>query len=266
MLPTSWTGAHCGPSDVIGNRSFFGADTFYLSFNSGHFKIASVSNPRTYDQYCPVAVALDVLGDRWTLLVVRELLLSPVRYSDLQRALPGISPNLLSERLQELERTGLVVREELPPPAARTVYALTDEGRQARGVVAALARFGMGHLTPPDSSTEVRPAMAVYGSLRPFFDASAAVKAKDHYRLVLNGKSFDLSVVKGRLADPPPGSVPNLVLEMAPHLLVAARVGKLDLSEAARKGQLRLEGDRKAFDRFLRVFALGKSVSSRADV
>src|ERR671918_1537364 len=88
-----------------------------------------------YQQYCGAARALDVVGDRWTLLIVRELLLGARRFTDLIDGLPGISRNLLTERLRDLERDGVVTRQELPPPAARQVYDLTDDGR---GLAAAI--------------------------------------------------------------------------------------------------------------------------------
>ena len=103
---------------------------------------------RTYDQYCPVAAALDVVGDRWTLLIMRELLAGDRRFTDLRTALPGIAPNLLSERLRDLQAEGLVEHKELPPPAARTVYSATADGRSVAPVLQSLARFQ--HLDPGD--------------------------------------------------------------------------------------------------------------------
>jgi len=97
---------------------------------------------KSYDQYCPVAEALDVVGERWTLLIVRELLHGPQRFTDLRVALPGIPPNLLTSRLRELEEGGLIGRRELPAPAARTVYELTEEGRGLEPTIRALARLG----------------------------------------------------------------------------------------------------------------------------
>ena len=87
---------------------------------------------RTYGQYCPIAAGLDVVGDRWTLLICRELAQGDRRYTDLRKALDGIAPNLLSDRLRMLQDAGLVTTVELPPPAARSVYRLTDEGRARR--------------------------------------------------------------------------------------------------------------------------------------
>jgi len=213
---------------------------------------------RTYDQYCPIALALDLLGDRWTLLIVRELLLGPKRYTDLERALPGISPNLLSERLRALEEAGLAMKGELDPPAARTVYRLTDEGQAAREIVGALARFGAQHLPKPKRGMKVRSTMAIYGMLAPFVDRRLAAETDDHYRLVLDGRAFDVAVSVDGLVEADSQSEPDLVLECDPTLLVAARQGTADLVEAAGEGRLRVVGAPAAFDRFLSVFSLAR--------
>lgn len=109
--------------------------------------VSSVATARSYDQWCPIAVGLDVLGDRWTLLVLRELSLGDRRFSDLRRELAGIAPNLLSERLRTLVDLRLVESVELPAPVARSVYRITDDGRAASPVLRALARFGVRYLT-----------------------------------------------------------------------------------------------------------------------
>src|SRR5919204_6375775 len=102
---------------------------------------------RTYGQYCPAAKALETLGDRWTLLIVRELLIRPgLRYTDLEASLPGIASNLLAERLRELEASGIVSREAAPPPIATTLYALTPRGRALRPVLHALGAWGAAYL------------------------------------------------------------------------------------------------------------------------
>src|SRR5918995_3325809 len=97
---------------------------------------------RRYDQYCALARTLDVVGERWTLLLVRELLLGPRRYKDLLAGLPGIGTNLLAERLRHLEEFGLVRRRSLPPPAGSRVYELTELGRGLESVVMELGRWG----------------------------------------------------------------------------------------------------------------------------
>src|SRR5215213_2570175 len=104
-------------------------------------EVTMVKADRTYGQYCPIAAGLDVVGDRWVLLICRELLMGDLRFTDLRASLPGIAPNLLSERLRALQAEGLVTTAELPPPAARTVYRLTDAGRSVVPVLRAIARF-----------------------------------------------------------------------------------------------------------------------------
>src|SRR3954453_16256912 len=98
--------------------------------------------PRTYDDACGIARALDVVGERWALLVVRELVLGPKRFGQLHRGLPGMSPNVLSQRLRELEDAGVVEKHELDPPASVVVYGLTDRGRELEPVLHALGRWG----------------------------------------------------------------------------------------------------------------------------
>jgi len=116
---------------------------------------------RSYGPYCPAARTLELVGERWTLLVVRELLVGPLRFTDLHAALEGIPRNLLADRLRDLEAHGVVARRELPPPAARTVYELTDAGRELLPVIGALARWGLTHLPPPDRGEAVSPTLAV---------------------------------------------------------------------------------------------------------
>jgi DNA-binding HxlR family transcriptional regulator len=112
---------------------------------------------RSYDEYCAVAKSLDVVGDRWTLLIVRELvLLGACRYTDLRNGLPGIASNLLAERLRELERTGVIAREEAPPPIATTLFRLTPRGEQLRPVLDDLFRWGLPLMTEQKPSDAVR--------------------------------------------------------------------------------------------------------------
>jgi len=104
---------------------------------------------KRYDQYCPIACSLGLVGERWTLLVVRELMHGPKRYTDLVDGLNGIGTNILAARLKELEAAGLVERRKLPPPAASTVYELTPTGQELRPVLHELARFGARLMGPP---------------------------------------------------------------------------------------------------------------------
>src|SRR5919199_1965193 len=111
---------------------------------------------RTYDQFCGVAHALDLVGERWALLVVRDLILGPKRFTDLRRGLPRIGTNVLAARLKELEQAGVVQRRVLPPPAASTVYELTDYGRELEGPLLALGRWGARSLGPRQDGQALR--------------------------------------------------------------------------------------------------------------
>jgi DNA-binding HxlR family transcriptional regulator len=110
-----------------------------------------------YDQYCPVAHALDVVGDRWALLVVRELMQGPKRYTDLAEGMPGIGTNILAARLRDLEAAGVVAKKTLPPPAASRVYELTDYGLELKPVMRELALWGARSLGPPTATDEFFP-------------------------------------------------------------------------------------------------------------
>ena len=112
---------------------------------------------RSYSQYCPMAHALDLVGERWSLLIVRELVHGPLRYSDLIDRLQHCSTNALATRLRELEAAGVIVKHRLPPPAASTVYELTEVGMGLRPVLAALARWGARLLGPPEPGAQLHP-------------------------------------------------------------------------------------------------------------
>jgi DNA-binding HxlR family transcriptional regulator len=110
-----------------------------------------------YDQYCPVAHALDLVGERWSLLIVRELMRGPKRYTDLAEHLPGIGTNILAARLRDLEACGLIAKRTLPPPAASRVYELTEYGRGLRTVIRELALWGARSVGPPAADDELFP-------------------------------------------------------------------------------------------------------------
>ena len=128
---------------------------------------------KRYDQYCPVAHALDVVGDRWALLVVRELMQGPKRYTDLADGLPGIGTNILAARLRDLEADGVVGKKILPRPAASRVYELTDYGLELKPVIRELALWGARSLGPPTPEDElfpgwlVNPVDMILGSVAP---------------------------------------------------------------------------------------------------
>jgi DNA-binding HxlR family transcriptional regulator len=118
---------------------------------------------RSYGEYCSIAKALDVIGDRWTLLIIRELAIrGACRYTDLKNGLPGIATNLLSDRIRELEAAGLVRREDAPPPVATTLFHLTEAGRELEPAMRALGRWGVRYMTKRADSDEFRSQWFTY--------------------------------------------------------------------------------------------------------
>jgi DNA-binding HxlR family transcriptional regulator len=179
---------------------------------------------RSYEQYCPIAAALDVVGDRWTLLIMRELVTGDRRFTDLREHLPGIAPNLLSDRLRELQAEGLVEHKELPPPAARTVYAATKLGHELIPVLRSLARFGVSRLAPPGDQ-EVEPQMAVYSMIAPYHVPEPEGE-RFHARVEVDGETFDVLTDGARLSlRRRPDAVPDTALAISARDLVAARQG-----------------------------------------
>src|SRR5271156_4633082 len=177
---------------------------------------------KRHDQYCPIARTVDVLGDRWSILILRELLLGDRRFVDLREWLPGISPTLLTQRLQELTARGLVATIELPPPAARTVYTATARGREAAPILRAMTRFGMKLLPPPRASTKLRPQSVAYAAVEAWYDSGAANGIDEIYRLVVDGAEFTLGSARGATREKMAKRAPDLVLTTPAYLLVAA--------------------------------------------
>ncbi|MCX6397220.1 MAG: winged helix-turn-helix transcriptional regulator [Propionibacteriales bacterium] len=164
---------------------------------------------KTYDQYCTIAAALDLVGDRWTLLILRELSFGEQRFTDLKAGLPGIASNLLTERLRGLEDSGLVEQHVLPAPAARSVYRLTREGVRIRPVLRAVAQFGLPYLEEPVDG-QVRPRMVVFGGAGAMFDPVAAAGADLRLRFVLDGEEHWLEVRGGKLVRADTSAEPDL--------------------------------------------------------
>jgi DNA-binding HxlR family transcriptional regulator len=205
---------------------------------------------KSYEQYCTIATALDLVGDRWTLLVLRELSFGDQRFTDLKAALPGIATNLLTDRLRDLAEAGLVAQHELPAPAARTVYRLTPDGRRIRPVLRAVAQFGLPYLPTP-AEGEVRPRMAVFGALAAVFDPVAAVGVDLRVRFLLDEEEHWLEVRAGRLVRADTTAAPDLTLTgPAVALFGLTRGATLDEVDS----RLQVEGSARARRTFERCF------------
>jgi DNA-binding HxlR family transcriptional regulator len=192
---------------------------------------------RSYGQYCSIARALDVVGDRWTLLIVRELLLQgPCRFTDLKNGLPGVATNLLSTRLKELEDTGLVAREDAPPPVATVLYTLTENGLTLEPVLKALGLWGLKYMTEerPDDAFQAR--WLAYAPVWFTTDADPeappaviqVVAADEPAVIELHDGKIHTRV--GRAANP------DLVLDGPPRAVLGLLSGVIDLKHASQLG------------------------------
>jgi DNA-binding HxlR family transcriptional regulator len=206
---------------------------------------------RTYREYCAIARSLDLLGQRWTLLIVRDLLLGPQRYTDLQEGLPGIATDLLTARLRTLEADGLVRRRELPPPAPATVYELTDAGRRLAPLLRALGEVGLRLLEQPAPGQPVNPGPVVL-SLMLSFRADAFPDLVETYGLELDGRSFTVAVDRGaaRTERGAPDS-PAATFRTSARALVALLRGETTTAD----DRIEVEGDVTALERFVAAFA-----------
>ena len=188
---------------------------------------------RSYEQVCALATALDILGDRWSLLIARELLFGARRYSDILRYLPGIGTNLLARRLKELEGAGFIERQKLPPPAGTTVYALTPIGRQQlTPLIRALTEFGVIYLQYPPQPGHFVPASATMGALAKFFqrERAAGFSARVEFRLAED--VFHCAIEDGIMTELGFGLLPDaeLILQGTTDAFMGLVVGYLEVA------------------------------------
>jgi len=205
---------------------------------------------KQYGQFCSVARALDVLGDRWAMLVVRELLLGPKRYTDLLDGLPGVGTNVLAVRLRELEDAGIIAREKLPPPAASTVYALTEDGADLRPVVDELARWGMRLLDRPERGEALRTGWLVYSLA--VSTPPTGMRDEDELELRVDDEPHTLVVRDGRFEARQGAAVhPIAVIEAPLRALFRLARGQAARGELESDGQICVDGDARSARRFL---------------
>jgi DNA-binding HxlR family transcriptional regulator len=213
-----------------------------------------MAGKRTYGDSCGIARALDIIGERWALLVARELLVGPKRFSDLRAALPRIAPDVLAQRLRDLEQAGVVARRTLPPPAASRVYELTAWGRDLEPVLIALGRWGSRAPLPAQP-----PALSVAAAivaLETTFDAAAARGVAETYELRLNGEVFSLRVADGRLeVVSAPATAPAAVITTDTATLAAV------LWHDGRADAWGVQGDPAAAERLTALFATPEPVT-----
>jgi DNA-binding HxlR family transcriptional regulator len=217
---------------------------------------------RKFDQYCPVAHAVSLVGERWSLLIVRELLHGPKRYTDLTHGLPGIGTNILAARLRDLEESGVVQKRTLPPPAASTVYELTEYGAGLKEALYALARWGARTIGPPGRDDELYPEWGV-NALPALFNAEAARGLTETYVLVVDGDTFTARVVNGSLeAMMGAAEDADVVVEVDMETFFGLASGELAPRSAVKSGRAHLQGHLEALERCFQVLSLAPRVTA----
>lgn len=212
---------------------------------------------RTYGQACPIAHALDLIGERWALLVVRELRLGPRRYADLQAALPGIGPSVLTQRLRDLEEVGVLRRQTLPPPAASKIYELTEWGAELEPVFAALRVWGARSPVVPLAG-EISADTVLLG-MRAYFVPQQPLRPwTATYRITLDREVYRVDVVDGELTGVVRGQLParaDVTVE-SDHMTLQSVLGReRSLESAIEDGTLTLSGDVEALRRLINARA-----------
>jgi DNA-binding HxlR family transcriptional regulator len=208
---------------------------------------------RVYGQYCGFARALEAVGERWALLIVRDLLVGPKRFTDLRRGLPGIPTNILTARLKELEQAGIVQRTLLPRPAGSVVYELTPYGLELEDVVLQLGRWGAKSLGEPRAQ-EIVTVDSLIMAMRTTFHPEKARGLRATYELRMGDIAFHMRVDDGKLKVEP-GSLPgaDLLIEAGPGIK-SVMAGEITPEQAVKNGSVHITGNPELFKRFAEIF------------
>jgi DNA-binding HxlR family transcriptional regulator len=209
-----------------------------------------MATKRRYDDACGLAHAGELIGERWALLVVRELILGPKRFTDLRAGIPRVSPNVLGQRLRELEQAGIVQRRTLPPPAGSKVYELTDWGHDLEPVVLALGAWAARSPGFP-SESPVGPDSIIL-AMKALHDPDASQGVEADAVITLDGNTFHVAVSDGEMElsrDPVPD--PDVAVESSPDKFGDVMLGALSIEEAIASGDLELQGSRAALEQIL---------------
>lgn len=215
----------------------------------------SAPRHRWYEDACATAHALDLVGERWALLVVRELMFGPKRFSDLRENLPGISANILTQRLEGLEVAGVLVRRKLPPPASTQVYDLTDWGRESEPIFQALGRWAAR--SPTHDPSLPFSAASLLLSFRTMLDPARAKGMKARIGFHLGAETFLGTIAQGQIEivrDPLDRA--DLIFTAQPSVMAALIYGGQSLKALETEGALRIKGDRALAEKFITLFPL----------
>lgn len=218
---------------------------------------------RSYGQYCGLAGALDLVGERWTLLIVRELMSGPKRYTDLADGLPGIGTSLLAKRLAKLENSGVIERRLLPPPAAATVYDLAPAGHELAAALGPLITWGLRHAVPEaPEDHQINATWCVLPFTQPT-DPLALAGVEATYEFRIRDTFALLRVHDGHAELLPPGTAtPDTTISMDPATVAALGAGRCTTSEAVADGAITVDGDLDAASELFAAFRVSEPVSS----
>ena len=218
---------------------------------------------RRYDDACGAAHALDLVGERWALLVMRELIFGPKRFSDLRAGLPGISANVLTQRLEGLEESGIVLRRRLPPPAAAQVYELTEWGYESEPIFRVLGRWAAR--SPSHDPTLPLGSASLFLSLRAMLDPTRAEGFAARIGFRLGAETFVAHLAEGRI-DTAAGPLdkPDVTFTGPAAVIAAVIYGGQSLGSMEVNGALRVDGDRALAERFVTLFPLPSKASLTA--
>ena len=223
--------------------------------------VPAPSPRRRYDDACGAAHALDLVGERWALLVMRELMLGPKRFSDLRADLPGISANVLTQRLEGLEAAGVLVRRKLPPPASAQVYELTPWGYESEPIFQSLGRWAAR--SPQHDPTLPLSAVSLFLSFRTMLDAERARGLVARIGFRIGAETFLARLARGRIeVERGPLENVDVVLAGAAPAIAAAVYGGQPLAALERAGMLAVDGDRALAERFVTLFPLPPKVET----
>lgn len=210
---------------------------------------------RRYNQYCATAKTLDIVGERWTLLITRELLTGPKRYTDLRESLPGIGTSLLAARLHHLQDAGVIRATTLPKPAGTAVYELTEAGRDLQPAIMAIAQWGLKWvLGDPEPDDVFRPGWAVLG-MQAAYDREAAEGVADTYEFRVGTEVFFARVENGAVSSEYGHAVaPDVIFTADDDAFMDIASGRLTFAEAVKTKRIAAEGGAAAIKRCSRIF------------
>jgi DNA-binding HxlR family transcriptional regulator len=217
---------------------------------------------KRYSHYCPAARTLDVVGERWTLLVIRSLLMGPLRYTDIRGELPGIASDLLTLRLRTLEEAGYIARREVRRPTPATVYELTEAGRQLGPVVVSLSRVGLGRLGSPQPEDDVSADAVVLLLRASFRPVASGAGQRVAYQLTLDGDDYSVEI-DGDGVDTRRGrsSEARCAVSTTPRVLAELLSGAASPDDAVADGRIELTGPASDLEAFVKTFCFAQATT-----